>query len=456
MKLIYEGDRLVKKIIGEKRAVTDGNYRWSIFTVFHSFDGKDYLFNNFTKICYRLEGEKLDFSEGRLFSSGEVAADETLTQLVAEHFLVKESADEGADYVAFCKLARAMKLKSNGFSKYTILPTTACNARCVYCYEEGIEFVTMSDETLNKTIEFIKKSHDPNSPVGFGWFGGEPLIGEKMIDKICAALREDGIDYKANMISNGSLITADIIKKMKTDWHLVRMQITLDGVEEEYNARKNYIFNYESAYWHILSRIKMINEAEIRLTIRVNVDEQNIGGVTSMVDDLKNFIPNPDLVSFDLAPLFDLQSGEGGKHIWQRSFEVADEIAARGFNIASHYSVSKTKYHYCMADSASSVVIAPDGKLYPCEHVQAVESLGDIWTGVTNTAYQKQLNSFEPVSEKCKGCFSLPECTTFSKCPNIRLDCRYASRKRMERALNRFIRHQSEVLAQSEDETVDC
>ena len=143
--------------------------------------------------------------------------------------------------------------------------------------------------------------------------------------------------------------------------------------------------------------------------------------------------------------------------MWEKSFETADIITEQGFKIASHYSVTKARFRFCMMDSRdSSLVIAPDGKLYACEHVQAVDCLGDVWTGVTNTDEVKTLSAVSPTRPECKGCFSLPHCTSFSRCPNIRKDCRYASRKRMERALNRFIRHQSETLAQSEDETVDC
>ena len=45
----------------------------------------------------------------------------------------------------------------------------------------------------------------------------------------------------------------------------------------------------------------------------------------------------------------------------------------------------------------------------------------------------------EPAREQCKGCLFLPECTTFSRCANPKVDCRYAAQKRMERALDRMI-----------------
>ncbi|MGI6320555.1 MAG: hypothetical protein ACOXZK_06275 [Bacteroidales bacterium] len=37
----------------------------------------------------------------------------------------------------------------------TIVPTTACNFQCPYCYEKGIEYKTMSEDTIAKLVEFI-------------------------------------------------------------------------------------------------------------------------------------------------------------------------------------------------------------------------------------------------------------------------------------------------------------
>lgn len=460
MKLISEGDKLVQQIIGTKSVVPGAVYRWSNYTVPHTCDDEEYLYNNFTKRLYFLEDDAVNTDSAARFTAEEVAADAVLTQLAAENFLVPEDRDENAQYVNFCKIARVLRRKkTDKYTGFTVLPTTSCNARCIYCYEEGIEFITMSDETVQQTIEFIKQVHNPNRPVFFSWFGGEPLIGEKIIDKICDGMREANIEFRSRMTSNGSLITDAIIEKMLNNWNLSHIQITLDGVEEEYNRRKNYYFNYESAYWHIMSRIKKINDSGISLNIRVNVDMGNIDGVLTMLDDVQNFIQNPKKVSFDLAPLFDLQASEDGIKIWKRTFEVADEMLARGFRIAPHHHFNQAKFNFCMADSPyHSLVIAPDGRVYNCENFRSFDPLGDIWNGVTNTPMIKRLASVEPAQGKCVNCFSLPECTTFSGCSRLRVSCEYAARKRLERSLTRnihFYKKYHAISVELADESVD-
>ena len=444
MKMIFEGDKYVQTVLGKKQVDESAVYKWSQFTVFHTCDGADYLYNNFTKVIYRLEDESFTYNTDERISGADIAADKALAELAAESFLVQEDKDEDSIYLSFCKISRAMRTKRDGFSLYTILPTTACNARCVYCFEQGMKFVTMKDDTVDQTIEFIKKSHNPKKPVRFSWFGGEPLVGEKIIDRICDGMREAGIEFDSNMVTNSALITEDTIKKMKNDWNLTTMQITLDGVEEEYNRRKNYIFQYDSAYWHVLSRIKLVNENDISLSIRVNVDLNNVDGVVQMAGDLKNFIVKPGIVSIYLAPLFDLQASTGAGEIWKKSFNVMAELEKMGFRVGYHSSISKTKDHYCMADAPyEAIVVSPEGKLHNCEHIGDIPPYGDVWTGVTNTELVKRLYNVEPVQEMCRGCFALPHCTTFTGCDHARVDCRYAARMNMERGLDRAIRRLS-------------
>ena len=440
MKTIFEGDKLVRSVIGAKKVTPDNTYRWSDYIVPHSVNGKSYLFNSFTKISYLLEGEDFETAPAARFSSEQVEADENLKQLVADSALVPENKDETEIYEAFCKIARALTTKKDGYNGFTFLPTTACNARCVYCFEQGMKYVTMSDETLEQAIRFIKKSRNPKRSVRLSWFGGEPLVGKKIIDRVCSSLRNDGIEFKCRMITNGSLVTSEIIEKMHNDWNLDRVQITLDGCEEEYNRRKNYYFDYESAYWHVLSRIKLLNKNGIKVTIRVNIDEGNVDTVPQMIEDLKNFIVNQKNISFDLTPLFNVQESPEGIEVWKKCMDISDLIESNGFRVARHFSVSKTKYNLCMADNPySSLVISPEGKLFACEHIEAFESLGDVWNGVTNLKLVKRLYDVEPAKEKCRGCFALPNCTTFSGCNVNRVDCRYVAGSNLKRLLDKML-----------------
>lgn len=66
--------------------------------------------------------------------------------------------DECAYYNQISSLMRVYSRKK-GIRGYTILPTLGCNARCVYCYEEGMQQVTMTPEIVEQAIRFILDTH---------------------------------------------------------------------------------------------------------------------------------------------------------------------------------------------------------------------------------------------------------------------------------------------------------
>ena len=429
---------------GVKDVKKDTIYRVSDFVVPFTHNGTDYLYNTFTKRLFALDGEQLDTSADVWYPSSEIEGNDFLTELVKDMFLVPEDKDEAAFYEGIIKVARIIsdRNRKKGYNTYTILPTTACNARCFYCFEQGIKYVTMTDETVDQLIRFILDTRTTEKHIRLSWFGGEPLIGEKIIDKVCAALREAGVDFISGMISNGSLINEEIIEKMNNDWNLKSIQITLDGVEEEYNRRKNYIFQYESAYWHVLSRLKMINtQTDVYLSIRVNVDEGNIDGFAQMFEDLDSFLPNKDRVNISLSPLYGTRKDGSDLEVVKKFEKLFNFVDNTDYFLSLKYPARRLRLHYCMADSPdTSVVVDPEGKLYPCENVkERPTTLGTIWDGVTNTEYANELRKVEKVKDKCKGCPWLPDCTSFSRCPHEEVNCERYMRQRMEYTLKKII-----------------
>ena len=107
-------------------------------------------------------------------------------------------------------LESQLKRKINPLG-YTIFTTTACNARCFYCYEKDDPKKPMSEKTALDVSEFIAKNYNKTKEsnggsvqdVTLSWFGGEPLFRKKCINIICERLKESGIPYRSSMISNG-------------------------------------------------------------------------------------------------------------------------------------------------------------------------------------------------------------------------------------------------------------
>ena len=114
------------------------------------------------------------------------------------------------------------------YFNYTIAPTLNCNFHCVYCYEEGHRYHTMSETTINQTIKYINdKRTNSTQGLSIAWYGGEPLLHPEIIEKITNGIRIDE-NYNAIIVTNGYYLDgkmAEFLKKMG----VIHAQVTLDG-----------------------------------------------------------------------------------------------------------------------------------------------------------------------------------------------------------------------------------
>ena len=409
MKEIQKADQALTSILPPVQLDCDLVYVPSQFTLSFAHNGKKYVYNTLTRQCLEAELPLM------------CRAGEGYDELIRKLFLAPKGKDECGFYNSIASLLRIYRHKEGG-KGYTILPTLACNARCAYCYEEGMELVTMTTETAERIIRYILDTHRGDR-VSLVWFGGEPLLRPDLIDRICGGLREAGLNFRSTMITNGSLITPEIIHKMKADWNLGAVQISMDGAESDYIARKRYI-RYCNEYQRVLSSVNEIAEAGIRVSIRCNVDEDNWDRIPAFLEDAKNTITQREKVRLYLAPLYGTRLTEHGLDIWKKVIAARTMIEEAGFLCASLFAKKKGfKTNHCMADG-SGVVIAPDGSLYPCEHCPPESRFGDIWHGVTDEKSRYEFCRTDRTREKCRTCPFLPDCTSFASCPVQDRECR--------------------------------
>ena len=381
----------------------------SMFALEFEHNSKHYLFNTFTK----------QLAEGCLPACP--TDGKGYEELIENLFLVPAGKDECAFYTGISAVTRAFNAKK-GFRFYTILPTSGCNARCVYCYEEGVKAVSMTRETVEQTVRFILDTHAGNR-AELSWFGGEPLLRPDVIDAVCNGLAREGLEYRSKMVSNGSLITPAIVEKMAGAWRLASAQISMDGAECDYIPRKNYRVRADH-YHAVLRGVDAMSAAGIRVTVRCNVDGENWLRVPAFLDDLSRLITNKQNVSVYFAPLFQAREKGQDLELQKQIIDARKAVAVAGFGAVTPGShISKFRVFHCMADSGG-VVIGPDGSLYPCEHCPPEARFGDIWQGVTDAAARDRFCCADNVREQCRACPFLPNCTGFSACPIADGRCR--------------------------------
>lgn len=453
-------DSKVSALMGENKGIHNGDVvRPSIFAIPFVLGKRKVVLNTLTREC--IETECFSWFENPC----EHIYDESETEmknLVAADFLVAREYDEIKKYIGMLAFLRRMETPKPGYVGYTILPTTACNARCVYCYELGMKYETMNDEVVEQTIRYIRATKRENSTISLHWFGGEPLLGEKIIDRICGALREEDIQYTSNMISNGSLMTEELAEKARQDWHMNSVQITLDGREEVYCERKKYHAFEGSPYRAVLNGIHALLDQKIIVSVRLNADEQNLDELIALVDELESEFEKESLVNVYCHSIFaeedysDRDNDElySGMEILneriakfnnnRRANSDKEEENFHKVNDAAEISWEndedrcfedeemKTEYYdrrgylrryYCMVDNpAAGPVILPSGKLNLCEHIDTFPIVGTIFDERT-IDLESYFETNRAEIKKCSHCGLLPVCTDFISCPTIARDC---------------------------------
>ncbi len=380
----------------------------SQFSLPFSHHGRQYVFNTLTKQCV----------EAAIPERAE--AGEKYDKLIAARFLVPEGTDEFSFYRSVVTLLKLHDRK-NRKPAYTILPTLCCNARCTYCFQEDMPKTGMTNETVRDTLRFILNDCG-GKKVTLSWFGGEPLLRQDVIDRISAGIRDAGIDYKGLMVTNGSLITPETIEKMMDLWRLERIQISMDGAEEDYIARKRYL-HCRDDYHNVIEAVDRMSENGISVQIRSNVDENNIDGVPRFLNDLSAGIEHKENVSVYLSPLHEVMRKEQHRVIWPAILSLEESIRSAGFTVLSERFNHALPTYHCLADAAG-IVIAPNGDLYCCESFSNESRIGSVREGVTDRVARQAFVNMDKLPEKCRVCTFLPDCMPIVNCPRYGLLCK--------------------------------
>lgn len=310
--------------------------------------------------------------------------------------------------------------KANSFVIFT---TTACNARCPYCYEKGIKTIRMTKKVAEDVVQFIKRVHTRD--ISIRWFGGEPLLNTEIIDYICSRLKEENIGLTSTMISNSSLLYkyADRLK----DWNLKRIQITLDGVGEKYDKIKNYVNTSGSTFEDVVKGIHAAVANDVFVSIRINVSLENIDTldeIASFIRDNFNEYITQGKLGVNVGRIFGVmceESGEQAVELNQKIFAAAErnpDILSDEL-VAYPEIIKKKNLSYCSASKGGGVVINPIGKISPCEHWKDYEVIGDVVSGLTDheKAEEWRIKSGENIAF-CKEhrCPLMPTCIRYRKC----------------------------------------
>lgn len=385
----------------------DKEYRFHKYCLFVDNEKGITIYNVLTKACVLIEKDEDPFQDimfQYLFFVEMGFADEMLV-----YYLRQAIIDSRPKIMDYSKI-----------NSYTILPTTNCNARCFYCYEKNGCKNDMSEKTANDVADFIIDNHKNNNNITISWFGGEPLFNYHAIDIITKKLNQNNVRFNSTMVTNGYLFNKRIIKKATNDWHLYRVQITIDGTSQNYNKTKNYTNANKNPFDKVIKNIQQLTDSNIVVTIRLNVGYYNADDLIELADYLHKKFNNNKKLSIYVHELFennpnDITSVEKQKYVFNAINTINQKLYEYGMQSKKTINNDICSTH-CMCDSRKSLVISPKGDIGVCEHYIDSNFIGSIYSLETNDTMLQKLSELKEPFESCITCPLFPECHFLKYC----------------------------------------
>jgi uncharacterized protein len=123
------------------------------------------------------------------------------------------------------------------------------------------------------------------------WYGGEPLVNKRAIEKLAPRLQEFsnkyGLNFNARIITNGILLTPEAWQLLKNAG-VGHVQVTIDGAKEVHDLYRPLKSKNGRNYEQILENLANIPDG-MTATIRVNVDRRVADSFPRFMADLKQY-----------------------------------------------------------------------------------------------------------------------------------------------------------------------
>lgn len=156
--------------------------------------------------------------------------------------------------------------------------TLACNLNCNHCGSAAGKR-RKNELSLDISLKLCNELKELGTKE-VTLIGGEPLISDRWFS-IAKRLNELGI--KVNFVSNGTIMTDDIIDKLK-EAKINNFGISIDGIKET-----NDLIRGKGTYDKIIKTIKLLQKNNIKLSIATTVSKFNFKELDDIYQNLINF-----------------------------------------------------------------------------------------------------------------------------------------------------------------------
>lgn len=296
--------------------------------------------------------------------------------------------------------------------------THKCNLRCLHCYQEDYKN-DLSYNQIKKIffdyLEFLKvnkyKGH-------INITGGEPFFHQDFFDVI-DLFEENNVTF--GILTNGTLLDEEIIKKLSRYKKLSFIQISLDG-----NKRIHDSIRGKGNFKKAIRGIRLLNESNIQSMVAFTAHKKNINSLKSVIklakkEKVKVFwadrlIPTntcEDILStkqfIKMAQLMVKESIKASK-----DKKCVTDIRA---NRALMFIGGSNSVYHCSAGTTLLTILA-NGDLLPCRRMPIVigSTLDKTILELCNESKVIKKLKFNEIPKECEKCYKVSKCRGGLKC----------------------------------------
>ncbi len=333
----------------------------------------------------------------------------------------------------FRPMANTLKSRTSGVVKALCLHVAhTCNLNCAYCFASQGKYkgerAVMSFEVGKQALDFLVAHSGTRKNLEVDFFGGEPLMNFDVVKQLVAYARtlepKFHKTFRFTLTTNGVLIDDDVIDFCNRE--MSNVVLSLDGRKEIHDRyRVDYAGN---GSWE-----KIVPKFQKLVAARGGKNYYMRGTFTHANPDfLKDIQTMLDLgfTELSMEPVVCAEDSpdrltETDLPIVCEQYEQLAELMIRRRREGRPF----TFYHYmidltggpCIYKRISGcgsgteyMAVTPWGDLYPCHQFVGEErfKLGDIWTGVTNTAVQNEFAGCNVYAHpECGDCWARLYCS---------------------------------------------
>ncbi len=348
---------------------------------------------------------------------------------------VSELKDAGKLFVqdGFEPMAGALKAKTAGVIKALCLHIAhSCNLTCSYCFAgQGRyhgESALMSYETGKRALDFLIENSGTRHNLEVDFFGGEPLLNFDVVKRLVEYARsiekEKNKNFRFTLTTNGMLVDDDVIDFCNRE--MSNVVLSLDGRKEIHD--KYRVDHAGRGSWDVIvpKFQKFVRERGGKnYYMRGTFTHEN----PDFLEDIKVML-DLGFTELSMEPVVAEEGSaaaltEDDKAIVMQQYEELAKLMLKRDKEGKPF----TFYHYmidlkggpCIYKRISGcgsgteyMAVTPQGDLYPCHQFVGEEKfkLGDIWSGVSNTAIQDEFLSCNVYARPgCRDCWAKLYCS---------------------------------------------